>query len=200
MADKLYEFILKVHAISKIGLLYSKDSYAIENYQELQLLSKSILEEFGDLKINGPSFFARDVYPTPNISVRAIITNDKNQILLVKEAALGTWSLPGGWCDLFETPAEAIYKEVLQEAGMKVKITKLLGINDRTKFKTKNVWSEYAIIFAAEIIEDTKKFGHEVTAVQFFEIDQLPELSFKTTHQEILRALAAHHDNKAYFD
>ncbi len=200
MEDKLYQFIIKVQAISKIGLMFSKDPYALENYQELQELSKQIIEDYGNLKISGPNFFARDIYPTPNISVRALILNSKNQLLLVKESSLGTWSLPGGWCDLFETPSEAIIKEVIQEAGIHMKVTRLLGISDRTKYKANKNWSEYALMFLGEIIEDTKAFGHEVSEVGFFDLNNLPELSFKSTEVEIKRALKAIEANTAFFD
>jgi ADP-ribose pyrophosphatase YjhB (NUDIX family) len=200
MDDKLYQFIIKVAAISKIGLLFSKDPYAIENYNELQNLSKELIEDLGKFKIDGPNYFSRDIYPTPNVSVRALIFNDRKQLLLVKEASLGTWSLPGGWCDLFETPSEAIIKEVIQEAGIHIKVEKLLGISDRIKYKTNKKWSEYAVMFSATIIEDTKVFGHEVSQVGFFDINSLPELSFKSNQEEIKRAIAAIEDNTSYFD
>jgi ADP-ribose pyrophosphatase YjhB (NUDIX family) len=200
MDDKLYQFIIKVAAISKIGLLFSKDPYAIENYNELQNLSKELIEDLGKFKIDGPNYFSRDIYPTPNVSVRALIFNEHKQLLLVKEASLGTWSLPGGWCDLFETPSEAIIKEVIQEAGIHIKVEKLLGISDRIKYKTNKKWSEYAVMFLATIIEDTKVFGHEVSQVGFFDINNLPELSFKSNQEEIKRAIAAIEDNTSYFD
>jgi ADP-ribose pyrophosphatase YjhB (NUDIX family) len=200
MDDKLYQFIIKVAAISKIGLLFSKDPYAIENYNELQILSKQLIEDLGKFKIDGPNYFSRDIYPTPNVSVRALIFNERKQLLLVKEASLGTWSLPGGWCDLFETPSEAIIKEVIQEAGIHIKVERLLGISDRIKYKTNKKWSEYAVMFLATIIEDTKVFGHEVSQVGFFDINNLPELSFKSNHEEIKRAMAAIEDNTSYFD
>ena len=200
MDDKLYQFIIKVAAISKIGLLFSKDPYAIENYNELQNLSKELIEDLGKFKIDGPNYFSRDIYPTPNVSVRALIFNDRKQLLLVKEASLGTWSLPGGWCDLFETPSEAIIKEVIQEAGIHIKVDRLLGISDRIKYKTNKKWSEYAVMFLATIIEDTKVFGHEVSQVGFFDINSLPELSFKSNQEEIKRAIAAIEDNTSYFD
>jgi ADP-ribose pyrophosphatase YjhB (NUDIX family) len=200
MDDKLYQFIIKVAAISKIGLLFSKDPYAIENYNELQNLSKELIEDLGKFKIDGPNYFSRDIYPTPNVSVRALIFNEHKQLLLVKEASLGTWSLPGGWCDLFETPSEAIIKEVIQEAGIHIKVERLLGISDRIKYKTNKKWSEYAVMFLATIIEDTKVFGHEVSQVGFFDINSLPELSFKSNQEEIKRAIAAIEDNTSYFD
>ena len=200
MDDKVYQFIIKVAAISKIGLLFSKDPYAIENYNELQNLSKQLIENLGKFKIDGPNYFSRDIYPTPNVSVRALIFNEHKQLLLVKEASLGTWSLPGGWCDLFETPSEAIIKEVIQEAGIHIKVDRLLGISDRIKYKTNKKWSEYAVMFLATIIEDTKVFGHEVSQVGFFDINNLPELSFKSNQEEIKRAIAAIEDNTSYFD
>ena len=200
MDDKLYQFIIKVAAISKIGLLFSKDPYAIENYTELQTLSKELIEDLGKFKIEGPNYFSRDIYPTPNVSVRALIFNEQKQLLLVKESSLGTWSLPGGWCDLFETPSEAIIKEVIQEAGVHVKVERLLGISDRAKYKANKKWSEYAVMFLATIVKDSKVFGHEVSAVGFFDINKLPELSFKTTETEIKRALKAIASNSSYFD
>ena len=200
MDDKVYQFIIKVAAISKIGLLFSKDPYAIENYNELQILSKQLIEDLGKFKIDGPNYFSRDIYPTPNVSVRALIFNERKQLLLVKEASLGTWSLPGGWCDLFETPSEAIIKEVIQEAGIHIKVERLLGISDRIKYKTNKKWSEYAVMFLATLIEDTKVFGHEVSQVGFFDINNLPELSFKSNQEEIKRAIAAIEDNTSYFD
>jgi ADP-ribose pyrophosphatase YjhB (NUDIX family) len=200
MDDKLYQFIIKVAAISKIGLLFSKDPYAIENYNQLQDLSKELIEDLGKFKIEGPNYFSRDIYPTPNVSVRALVFNERKQLLLVKEASLGTWSLPGGWCDLFETPSEAIIKEVIQEAGIHIKVEKLLGISDRIKYKTNKKWSEYAVMFLATIIEDTKVFGHEVSEVGFFDLNNLPELSFKSNIEEIKRAINAIEDNSSYFD
>jgi ADP-ribose pyrophosphatase YjhB (NUDIX family) len=200
MDDKLYQFIIKVAAISKIGLLFSKDPYAIENYNQLQDLSKELIEDLGKFKIEGPNYFSRDIYPTPNVSVRALVFNERKQLLLVKEASLGTWSLPGGWCDLFETPSEAIIKEVIQEAGIHIKVEKLLGISDLIKYKTNKKWSEYAVMFLATIIEDTKVFGHEVSEVGFFDLNNLPELSFKSNIEEIKRAINAIEDNSSYFD
>jgi 8-oxo-dGTP diphosphatase len=200
MDDKLYQFIIKVAAISKIGLLFSKDPYAIENYNQLQDLSKELIEDLGKFKIVGSNYFSRDIYPTPNVSVRALVFNERKQLLLVKEASLGTWSLPGGWCDLFETPSEAIIKEVIQEAGIHIKVEKLLGISDRIKYKTNKKWSEYAVMFLATIIEDTKVFGHEISEVGFFDLNNLPELSFKSNIEEIKRAINAIEDNSSYFD
>ena len=103
---QFYDFVVKVHSIAKIGLTYSTDPYALENYQELNEISKDMLENFMDVKFDKPSMFTKEVYPTPNISCRTLIVNDKDEILFVKEAKSENWSLPGGWCDLYKSPSE----------------------------------------------------------------------------------------------
>ena len=124
---QIFDYILKIQAIAKIGLTYSKDPYAIDNYKEINELSKKFLEDFTDTKIERPNYFEKDVYPTPNISVRTVIFNkDKTKILMVRESATHEYSLPGGWCDLYDSPSVAAKKECLQEAGAEVELVKLV--------------------------------------------------------------------------
>ena len=50
-SKNIYDFIIKVQAIAKIGLTYSKDPYAITNYNEINELSKRFLEDFQDVNL-----------------------------------------------------------------------------------------------------------------------------------------------------
>ena len=70
------QYILKVLSVSKIGLKFSKDDYAVENYQELANLSLEMLNKNFTEPIN-ENLFVRDLYPTPNTSVRVIIVNER---------------------------------------------------------------------------------------------------------------------------
>ena len=75
-SKQIYDFLIKIQSIAKIGLIFSKDPYALTNYQEINDLSTKFLEEFQDVKFDRNNYFARDIYPTPNISVRTIIFNE----------------------------------------------------------------------------------------------------------------------------
>ena len=147
-----YDFLLKVQSIAKIGLVYSKDPYAITNYQEINDLTTKYLEDFMNVKFDRPNYFERDIYPTPNVSVRTLIFNeDRTKILLVREASLHAYSLPGGWADLYDSPSRTAKNECLQEAGAEIEIVRLVGITDRTPFKQKTSIPEYVVIFEGKI-------------------------------------------------
>ena len=199
--EEFYDFVVKVHSIAKIGLTYSKDPYAIDNYEELNRISKEMLEKFMDVKFDKPSMFTKEVYPTPNISVRTLIGNNKNQILLVREANTGFWSFPGGWAELYDSPKEAAYNEVVQETGVKPEITRLIGVIDRLPHKSNKNVPEYVIIFEGKVSDnDYSKHCHEITEVQFFDIDNLPEMSKKLTKDELDMIFDAYKNNKVIFD
>lgn len=198
--QEFYDFVVKVHSIAKIGLTYSTDPYALENYQELNELSKDMLEKFMDVKFDKPSLFTKEVYPTPNISCRTLIVNDKNEILFVKEARTNNWSLPGGWCDLYKSPSESALAEISQEAGVEAKITKLLAVLDRRPYKSQQSVPDYVLIFLGETKGKFHEHTHETNDVRYFPMDKLPELSRKLSIEEINRAIDAYKNNKVIFD
>ena len=200
-SKQVYDFILKVQSISKIGLIYSKDPYALTNYQELNDLSTKFLEDFLEVKFDRPNYFQRDIYPTPNISVRTIIFNeDKTKVLMVREAALQTYSLPGGWADLYDSPSQTAKNECIQEAGAEIEIVRLVGLTSRTPFKAPTSIPEYVAIFEAKLTELHKEHEYETDDVGFFDIDNLPEISRKTSKQELLRFIKAAKNGETIFD
>lgn len=196
-----YDFLIKVQSIAKIGLIYSKDPYALTNYQEINDLSTKMLEDFENVKFDRPNYFERDVYPTPNVSVRTIIfNNDRTEILMVREAVSHEYSLPGGWADLYDSPSTAAKNECLQEAGAEVEMVRLVGITDRTPFKRNASVPEYVIIFEGKITKMHEDHEYETDDVQFFRIDNLPTISRKTSKEELMRFIDAARSGKTIFD
>ncbi len=198
--EEFYDFVVKVHSIAKIGLTYSKDPYAIDNYNELNKLSREMLEKFMDVKFDKPSMFTKEVYPTPNISVRTLIYSGNN-ILLVREANSGLWSLPGGWCDLYDSPKMSAFNEVKQETGVEPVIERLVGVLERTPHKTNQNVPEYVLLFEGYVTsDDFSKHCYETTEVNYFDMDHLPEMSKKLSMEEINSILDAHKNKIVIFD
>ena len=200
-SKQIYDYIVKIQAIAKIGLVYSKDPYAITNYTEINELSKRFLEEFQDVKLERNNYFEKDIYPTPNVSVRTVILNqNKDKVMMVREAALGTYSLPGGWADLYDSPSKTAKNECSQEAGADIEVVRLVGILDRTPFKSSASIPEYVVVFEGRVIGKLHEHEYETDDVGWLYIENVPPISRKTSKRELLRVILAAKDGKTIFD
>ena len=197
---EFYDFLIKVQAIAKTGLVYSTDPYALDNYKEVNELTKKMLEKFQDVKFNRNNYFTKEVYPTPNISVRTVVFNNKGEVLMVKEKVDGGYSLPGGWCDLYESSSETAKKEVMQEAGAKIKDLALIGFLHQIPFKHHVSVPCFVVVYKAKFVAINKKHCYETTDVKFFNPNKLPKLSFKGTKEEVKRMIKIAQGNKVIFD
>ena len=198
---EIYDYIVKIQSIAKIGLVFSKDPYALTNYQQINDISADLLEHFMEVKLDRPNYFQRDIYPTPSISVRTIIFNeDKTKVLMVREKELQAYSLPGGWADLYDTPSETAKNESKQEAGVDIEIIRLVGLTSRTPFKSNKNVPEYVAIFEAKGISDLGEHEYETDDVNWFDIDNLPLISRKTSKEELERFIFAAKNGETIYD
>lgn len=195
------QFLSKLLSISKIGLKFSKDPYALENYQELQDLVLLQANEVNQ-PIDIVKLYPKDTYPTPNVSVRIMIFNEKNELLMVQEKTDGGYAVPGGWCEVFESARQNAVKEVKQEAGLDVEIVRLLAVMQRELYKSKpTMISEYVFYFLAEVKGGTLAYNHELLDIGYFDYNALPVLSFKTSKRELEIAMdVLKHHKEVYFD
>lgn len=198
--DTLYNYLIKIQSIAKIGLLYSHDEYAIKNYYEIQALTIELLENLESTKLERNNYFARDIYPTPNISVRTIVYNEHNEFLMVQEKVDEGYSLPGGWADLYDSPTEAALREVKEEAGASAKIDGIVAFLCRTPFKDPISVPEYVLVFKAKFIAFTNEHDHEISDVKWVNRSALPSLSKKVSVEEVTRILDAFIANVLIFD
>ena len=200
-SKEIYDFLIKIQSISKIGLIYSKDPYALTNYKEINDLSTKFLEDFLEVKFDRPNYFKRDIYPTPNVSVRTVILNEeRNKVLMVKEVNLQAYSLPGGWADLYDSPSKTAKNECLQEAGANIEVVRLVGITDRTPFKQNTSLPEYVVVFEGKLVGELGEHEYETDDVGWFDIDNLPLISKKTSESELKRMILATKNGETIFD
>lgn len=174
------EYVAKCLAISKIGLKFSTDPYAIENYQMLEKLSREMMTQLneGDKFIN----YDRDFYPTPSSSVRVLIFDELDRILLVKESRDFKYSIPGGWCDVFDTISETAVKETLEESGLEVEVIRLLAIFQRERYKNyTTALSEQVHYILARVVGGKFDPCHEVLEVGYYHLEEIKELDFSNS-------------------
>jgi 8-oxo-dGTP diphosphatase len=63
---------------------------------------------------------------TPSVFVA--VREEQGRLLLVRRCDSGGWELPGGRVDVGESAVEAAVREVAEEAGLRVRITGLVGL------------------------------------------------------------------------
>ena len=188
--SEFYNYIIKMLSIAKIGLVFSTDPYALDNYKQIEEISMKMLENFEHVKFNRHNYFQRNIYPTPNLSVRCAIFNKKNEILMVRETIDHGYSMPGGWCDLYDSPREAIENECMQEAGVRVKNIKFIGLFNLTPFKQvrdtieRKTVPEYLLLVKAEIDGEFHKHEFETDDVRFFNVNEIPKFSNKICEEQ----------------
>jgi ADP-ribose pyrophosphatase YjhB (NUDIX family) len=69
--------------------------------------------------------------PEPNSVVPAavaVVAREDGAVLLIRRTDNGNWALPGGAIEMNESVADAPVRETLEESGIQVEVTGLLGI------------------------------------------------------------------------
>jgi ADP-ribose pyrophosphatase YjhB (NUDIX family) len=61
-------------------------------------------------------------------SVFVAVRNGRGELMLVRRCDSGTWELPGGRVDIGESAVEAAVRETVEESGVRVRITGLVGL------------------------------------------------------------------------
>ena len=168
----------EMQALAQTGLAFSHDQYDSDRYQQLRVLAARIMAEPTEMAVpNIEAMFAQQSrYATPKVGVRGAVFHD-DRVLLVRETAdEHRWSLPGGWADVNESPAEAVAREVREEAGLKVRPFKLAAVWDRARHphgvvEPFHIWR---LFFLCAISGGELQTGPETSELAFFAEDDLP--------------------------
>ena len=184
-------------ALSQTGLHFSAEEYDRERYREIGDIAAKLLELQADVGADAvrQAWFVEDGYATPKMDVRGAIFRD-DRVLLVRERADGKWTVPGGWADVNDSPSSAVLKEIEQESGFTARVIKLAAVYDRNKHNPPpSLFHSWKVFFVCEITGGEARTSYETTAVEFFPLDGLPELSTGRATAEQIRRMHQHHLN-----
>ncbi|MCK3684165.1 NUDIX hydrolase [Maribellus sp. YY47] len=201
-----FEKIKRLHALAEIGLEYSETDYDIERYQEIREISLDLLAKMTDVPVEKiiPVIEEKNGYRTPKVDVRAVVFNEKDQILLIQEKEDNCWALPGGWTDIAYSPGEVAVKECREEAGLEVRASRLLALMDKQKQEMPPAFEYvYKIFMLCEKVGDQISTGSETIDVGWFDEDKLPELSLPRNNEKQIKMMFEFHRGQRtepYFD
>jgi ADP-ribose pyrophosphatase YjhB (NUDIX family) len=183
----------ELKAIAQIGLAFNRDPYDRERYERVRELAAALIAQASrhDVEALLEAFRVETGYATPKVDVRAAAF-DAGRILLVREVSDGRWTLPGGWADVNESPAESAVREVVEESGFEARAVKLAAVYDyRKRNRPQHLDSIYKLFFICELTGGSARPSIETSEVAFFARHELPNLSVgRTTTAQIERMFA----------
>lgn len=201
MNDTWIDFAIRIQSIAQAGLQYGKDEYDKERYEELRKISAEMISVKTDISVDKVyDLFCNEIgYQTPKIDTRAAIFVD-DKILLVHENN-GTWSLPGGWCDVDQSIASNTEKEVKEETGFNVKSEKIIAVQDWRKHNVTNYAYGVIKIFVQCKYESGKFIDNiETTEIAFFNKNSIPNnlATEKCSKEQILMCFESYNNHQIF--
>lgn len=116
----------------------------------------------------------------------AVLVEEGSRVLLVRrvnEPFRGLWTLPAGFVNGGENPAEAAARECLEETGLIVRVTRVLDVISGREHER---GADFIIVYMAEVVSGEMSPADDADAVEWFERSQLPPLAFAATKKVLL--------------
>jgi len=119
-------------------------------------------------------------YVNPRLVVSTLpVTGTGEPILLRRgiEPGYGAWAQPGGFLEIDETAAAGAIRETLEETGLAVEPTEIIGIYSRPQAAV------VVVAWEARIVGGTARPSAEALEVRTFGADRIPwsKIAFQTT-------------------
>jgi ADP-ribose pyrophosphatase YjhB (NUDIX family) len=208
---ELARFIERIAAIGRTGLAFKPHGYDAERYEDLLREAVRIRTALDrHLPTDADAMFQRwrdgagggyDGYVTVGAGCGAIVFNQRDEILLIQRPS-GAWWYPTGFCDVGESPAENVAREVREETGFLVTPQRLLAIID--SLKAGSAFRHlYSILFYCRL-DGGLATPHPLETIDlgFFPLDALPEPLHGLDRKWIALAREFHFEGRveAFFD
>lgn len=117
----------------------------------------------------------------------AVLVEQENRILLVRrvnEPFRGLWTLPAGFVNADEDPAEAAIRECLEETGLEVALAGILEIIHGREHAR---GADFVIFYRGQVTGGNLQAGDDADAAAWFQRGSLPELAFQSTRTILSR-------------
>ena len=119
-------------------------------------------------------------YANPRMVVTALPVNAAGEVVLLRrgiEPGYGAWAQPGGFLEIDETATQGAVRETLEETGLLIEPTSIVGLYSRPQAAI------VVVVFEARIVGGEPTTGMEALEIAPFAPDAIPwpELAFDTT-------------------
>ena len=119
-------------------------------------------------------------YVNPRVVVSTLPVTDSGELVLIRRAiqpGYGMWAQPGGFLEIDETAQEGATRETLEETGLEVEPTEIVGVYSRPQAAV------VVVCWEARIVGGVAQATSESLEVRNFEPTAIPwpQIAFQTT-------------------
>jgi len=113
------------------------------------------------------------MYPSTiyRVSVKALITNDRNQVLVLKEGQ-DFWSLPGGGLEHGELQPDCLRREIMEELGVSDIEIGEIAYSKTFYLDRRDAWMIW-VVYRATLGTTDFVFGDNVTDAKYIDAQEL---------------------------
>ena len=124
---------------------------------------------------NAPA--ANSIVPSANV----VVTNEQDEVLMIRRTDNGNWALPGGGMDPGETLTNTAVREVEEETGIRCEVTGLVGIYTNPNhviLYTSNgeARQEFSLVYTARAVSGQPTPSDETSEVRWVPENDLTTL------------------------
>jgi len=125
-------------------------------------------------------------FSDPKVAAAVLIEKDGRVLLVrrVNEPFRGLWTLPAGFVNGGEDPAEAAERECLEETGLSVRVR---HVRDVISGREHERGADFIIVYDAEIVSGALRPADDADAVDWFDYNDLPPLAFTATQKVLMK-------------
>lgn len=203
MKQALYLVADEMRGMATVAKYFAGNVYEVERAERLMELAAKVaaLVDEGTPEEVRAVFMAEPwLHASPVIGVDALVFNAQGELLLVQRRDNSRWAMPGGLAEIGHTPAEAVLRELWEEAGLRGQVRRLLGLFDGRLWGSRSKVHLVHLVFLVDCADLMPAPGIEVLDARFFKPDQLPEAMHYGHGERLPVCIQVAHSGETFFD
>lgn len=185
LQHELYMIADELRAMSALSSLFAANVHEQERaarMKELAVKIAALVDERPASEIKA-IFDEQPWYRfSPAIGCDAFVVDEQQRLLLIQRRDNGTWGMPGGIAEVGLTLPETALKELWEEAGLRGRVQRLLGLFDGRLWKSRVKSHMTSMVYLVECADLNASPGIECLDARFVAYEDLASYPLFTGH------------------
>jgi 8-oxo-dGTP pyrophosphatase MutT (NUDIX family) len=204
LQHELYMLADELRAMAGLSKLFASDVHEQERAARMQEMAAKIAA----LVDERPASEIKAIFDeqpwhrfSPALGCDAFVVDEHQRLLLIQRRDNGQWAMPGGIAEVGLTLPETALKELWEEAGLRGRVQRLLGVFDGRLWQSRVKSHSTALVYLVECADLNPSPGIECLDARFVTYDDLPNYPLFTGHNvRIPRCYEAYRQGETHHD